>query len=248
MPIQFPDLHNGTLDKYSLGRLDAGKFAKTTVAVRGKDGNVRKAVDVSKRSSMTYAGEFEVLHPKSPASKFTLIKYEVGDFFTPHVDHKGDFTCLILGGTEYEGGVLKLNDNGVEVSVKPGANKYLMVIFAVDVQHEVTPVTKGVRYILKASIEEKTNDESYLPYKRINHFQDWIRNFQDKESTDEEEEDDEKGDEEDVFGCMLDGIVDVPDVPIKRYVHDDDSSLEEGEEYDSFQECVLDDYDDGGDY
>ena len=158
LPVQFPDYRKGALDKYSLGRLDPEKFAKTTVAVRGKDGIVRKTVDVSKRSSMTYADAFQVLHPKCPTSTFTLLKYEVGDFFTPHVDHKGRFTCLILGGTEYEGGVLKLQDDGLEVSVKPGANKYLMVIFAVDVQHEVTPVTKGVRYILKTSLDDLGND------------------------------------------------------------------------------------------
>ena len=145
------------------------------------------------------------------------------------------------GGTEYEGGVLKLQDDGLEVSVKPGANKYLMVTFAIDVQHEVTPVSKGVRYILKASLDDL--GDNGVQYDGVE--EDGNSDCGDNSNEDEEEEEEEE-DEGGIFGCMLDGIVDVPDVPIKRYVHDDDS-LEEGEEYDS-QEKVLDDYDDGGDY
>lgn len=39
---------------------------------------------------------------------------------------------------------------------------YTMLIFSTDFLHEVTPITEGVRYVLKATIDDEEEEEEYF--------------------------------------------------------------------------------------
>jgi hypothetical protein len=115
---------------------------------------------------------------------FSLLKYEEGDFFLNHRDtnlttdeieiHK--YTCLIFcpygeDNEILEGGelVLKHPDGLYEIKFDPAVetrkNRFVMVIFSIDMYHEVLPIIKGSRWVFKKPlfvIEEnlkKTEEE-----------------------------------------------------------------------------------------
>lgn len=112
----------------------------------------------------------------SDYSDCEIIKYEVGDFFTCHRDtivsdcmgrgeHK--YTCLVYGTFEqedgyFEGGELifrhpeKLYDICIDLSNEIKNNKYVVVVFSVDMWHEVLPIKNGTRYVLKKPLFVKT--------------------------------------------------------------------------------------------
>lgn len=99
---------------------------------------------------------------------FDFIKYEEGDFFLNHrdtcmlgeVNSEHAYTCLIFCpfGEDYqmlEGGelILREPDGSYEIkfdsSVETRNGRYVMVIFSIDMYHEVLPIIKGTRYVFK---------------------------------------------------------------------------------------------------
>lgn len=98
---------------------------------------------------------------------FSLLKYEEGDFFLNHldtdmsndVDGSHEYTCLIFcpyGENKIlEGGELVLrNSDGLyeikfDPSVETKQGRFTMVIFSIDMYHEVLPIIKGTRYVFK---------------------------------------------------------------------------------------------------
>jgi len=97
-----------------------------------------------------------------------LIKYEEGDFFLNHrdtnmsneIDGTHEYSCLIFCpyGEDYntlEGGELMLKhpDGLYEIKFDPAIEtrqgRFVMVIFSIDMYHEVLPIIKGSRYVFK---------------------------------------------------------------------------------------------------
>jgi len=111
--------------------------------------------------------------------EFSLLKYETGDFFLNHRDTKlpdiiknngikeiHQYTCLIFcpyGENEIlEGGelIFKHPDALYEIKFNPGVetkkNNFVMLIFSIDMYHEVLPIIKGIRYVFKKPLFVKT--------------------------------------------------------------------------------------------
>ena len=131
----------------------------------GKDN--KNFVDLKDRSSWTYKEKIKLNHyfPDFTNKEYDLIKYEEGDFFNLHKDSQGTHTLLIFCPSEFEGGDLILKkDNAFEIKIKPSIikDRYMMLKFSTDFLHEVTPVTKGKRYILKSFMDLKDYEEEYL--------------------------------------------------------------------------------------
>lgn len=99
---------------------------------------------------------------------FSLLKYEEGDFFLNHldtnmsneIDGTHEYTCLIFcpydkDFTTLEGGELMLREpNGLyEIKFDPAVETrhghFVMVIFSINMYHEVLPIIKGTRYVFK---------------------------------------------------------------------------------------------------
>ena len=115
-------------------------------------------------------------------SRCEMLKYEKGDFFTIHRDtvmrdtfNKGEhkYTCLIFGTFEQENGYFEggelvfkhpngLYDIKLDISKEIKNNKYVAVIFSIDMYHEVLPIISGTRYVLKKPLFVKTK-EPYIP-------------------------------------------------------------------------------------
>jgi len=107
---------------------------------------------------------------------FTLLKYETGDFFLNHRDtdltdalddivHK--YTCLIFCPYRDDNHILKggelflrhpdgLYEIKFDPSVETNKNHFVMVIFSIDMYHEVLPVISGSRYVFKKPLFVKT--------------------------------------------------------------------------------------------
>ena len=105
---------------------------------------------------------------------FTMLKYEPGDFFLNHCDtdlsnyKDGDhkYTCLIFcpfseNNEILEGGELILKhpeglyDIKFDPAVETRQNRFVMVIFSIDMYHEVLPIIKGSRWVLKKPLFDK---------------------------------------------------------------------------------------------
>jgi len=117
---------------------------------------------------------------------FSLLKYETGDFFLNHRDTDlsnaldnliHQYTCLIFcpygdDNNILKGGELMLKhpDGLYEIkfdpSVETNKNRFVMVIFSIDMYHEVLPIISGSRYVFKkplfvkriSTIIEERND------------------------------------------------------------------------------------------
>ena len=127
-----------------------------------------ECVDLEQRSSWTCKKTVNIyLSPDVDVQlEFKLIKYEVGDFFTLHKDSHGTHTCLIFCPSDFKGGILTLKKNDLcEINIRPqvmrkvSENCFTMLTFSTDFLHEVSPITEGVRYVLKASIEKEDSEE-----------------------------------------------------------------------------------------
>ena len=77
------------------------------------------------------------------------MKYEIGEFYKEHIDGSAEhsvrtLSCSIILNDDYEGGKLKFFNGNYEVEAKKGD----MILFPSNFMfpHQVTPVTKGVRY------------------------------------------------------------------------------------------------------
>jgi len=121
---------------------------------------------------------------------FTMLKYEPGDFFLNHRDtdmsnyenRKHLYTCLIFcpfskDNELLEGGelILKHPEGLYEIKFDPSVetrqNRFVMVIFSIDMYHEVLPIIKGSRWVLKKPLfdrvfikgrKEESEDEGEL--------------------------------------------------------------------------------------
>ena len=115
--------------------------------------------DLEQRSSWTYKDKVELFDILSVYNKleYKLVKYKEGDFFNLHKDSQGTHTVLIFCPSDFEGGDLILKkDTSFELKIKPSEIKdsFMIVKFSTDFLHEVTPITKGRRYVLKSFIED----------------------------------------------------------------------------------------------
>lgn len=153
----------GDLTDY-LNRIQSDKFTRTKVAITDYN-EIKSVKDLSIRSSWTYNDKInvyneEIIQLSDDELEFTLLKYEKGDFFKLHKDHKGSHTCLILGGTQFQGGILTIKNNIFEIKINPEDIKdgYYMIIFSINFLHEVTPIIDGIRYVLKSSFYTKSKD------------------------------------------------------------------------------------------
>ena len=99
---------------------------------------------------------------------FSLLKYETGDFFFNHHDTKlptqsgetHEYTCLIFcpygeNNDILEGGELifkhpeSLYEIKFDSSVETKKNHFVMIIFSIDMYHEVLPIISGTRWLFK---------------------------------------------------------------------------------------------------
>jgi len=142
--------------------------------------NNTSVIDLEQRSSWTHNKKFIVNSIQADNyfennniinndNKYQLLKYEKDDFFNIHLDTKQNdnhkYTCLILlkdDNNDYEGGELILNDkdNVFNININStNINSCVMIIFSLDLFHKITPVTKGVRYVLKKPLfnDSKSN-------------------------------------------------------------------------------------------
>ncbi len=117
--------------------------------------------------------QIHVLHPNwviHPV-RFSLLSYNIGDFFRPHCDHnqgiresnnkkfKHVSTILIIPPKylhEHEGGELKLYLENDITTVKATDN-WTILIFELGIVHEVTELKSGQRYVFKGEIYERLN-------------------------------------------------------------------------------------------
>lgn len=176
-------------------------FTRTLATV-----NNSRVEDLEQRSSWTHNKTFDIKSPdissyfgramcpiRSPKedphneSRYQLLKYEKGDFFNKHLDRKQtpehEYTCLIIINdkeNEYEGGELILTDqdNIYNIHVSEACKlECVMIIFSIDLYHEITPITKGARYVFKKPMydyvykpksneneTEKSNEEDFKDF------------------------------------------------------------------------------------
>ena len=151
--------------------LDPSYFTRTLASVSGES-----VLDLSLRSSWTNRYKFRIETPDEVQDFFkqhnimtgdafdiyTLLMYQEGDFFKNHRDrqvsphHK--YTCLIFFFDEdnhYEGGNLILHkaENLFKIDFKTSNyNGFLMVIFSLELYHEVLPIIRGTRYVFKKTL------------------------------------------------------------------------------------------------
>lgn len=128
----------------------------------------KEYIDLEERSSWTCKKTIHLLSSGDIDSQleFKLLKYEPGDFFKLHKDSQGTHTCLIFCPSEFKGGTLTLKKNDLcEIKIRPEVmqpvckNCFTMLTFSTDFLHEVSPITEGVRYVLKATIEKEDSEE-----------------------------------------------------------------------------------------
>lgn len=84
-----------------------------------------------------------------------VLKYTEGCFASKHIDSAGKYTCLIyLAGFQSEGGDLVLYQNNQEIDrfCPSTIQEDTMVFFPAHMEHEVLPVTKGERYVIKLAL------------------------------------------------------------------------------------------------
>lgn len=168
-------------------------FEQTLVGIGSE-----KILNLEKRSSLTHKRTFKFDMPNeanefikqndilsdidSKYDSFSLLKYNVGDFFLNHRDtdltkssdnliHK--YTCLIFfpynenneDNQILKGGelIFKHPDGLYEIKFDPSIeinkNKFVMVIFSIDMYHEVLPITNGTRFVFKKPLFIKGNNE-----------------------------------------------------------------------------------------
>ena len=151
--------------------LDPTYFTRTLASVGGES-----VLDLSLRSSWTNRYKFRIETPDEVQDFFkqhnimtgdafdiyTLLMYQEGDFFKNHRDRQVSphhrYTCLIFffdEDNQYEGGNLILHkaENLFKIDFKPSNySGFLMVIFSLDLYHEVLPIIRGTRYVFKKTL------------------------------------------------------------------------------------------------
>ena len=91
-----------------------------------------------------------ILDSNMNVSDIQILKYPIGGFYKPHVDH-GDkinrsLSFLYLVNENYKGGELYFFNDGKEYPVKVEKNKLIVFPSNFMYMHGVKPVTEGVKY------------------------------------------------------------------------------------------------------
>ena len=156
--------------------LDQTKFVQSTVAKDNKDivndgvrsSKIYKKCNIKLSSSCSYdyynrkinTTKVKPLKNSLECSvkyEFDLIKYEEGDHFNEfHYDtfRNGNVaTLLIFCPSEYTGGDLVFKIDDVEHIIKTDEFKEITCVIFGKVLHKCTPITNGIRYVLKGSIK-----------------------------------------------------------------------------------------------
>lgn len=126
-----------------------------------KDCNIEikplKSYDYSRKLDTTKVKLLKNSLECSIGHRFDLIKYEKEDHFNEfHYDtftNGNVATLLIFYPSEYTGGDLVFNIEGVEHVVKTSEFKDVMCVIFGNVLHKCTPITTGVRYVIKGIVK-----------------------------------------------------------------------------------------------
>ena len=192
-------------------KLESHYFERTLAGV----GSI-EVLNLEKRSSWKHKSKFlisltkemyeffdknKIIYEKDDGyDNFSLLKYEIEDFFLNHRDtklpditrNKGikqvhQYTCLIFcpyGKNEIlEGGELifkhpeALYEIKFDPSIETKKNNFVMLIFSIDMYHEVLPIIKGTRWVFKKPLFVKTEK---------------IEDDEDEEDEDEEDDEDDE--------------------------------------------------------
>lgn len=107
--------------------------------------------------------------------KWKLLKYEKDGFFTKHKDGKKNNlhfgTMLILPPktiNSYKGGELVLYINNDKVIINQYEEKWKLIIFGLDVEHELNKVLEGTRYVFKSEVEYDNSTKLLIESKTYN--------------------------------------------------------------------------------
>jgi len=127
--------------------------------------------------------------------EWKMLKYEKNGFFKKHKDGKKNdlhfATALLLPPkviNSYQGGELVLYDNNNETIITPDEKEWKLVVFGLDVEHELKEVLEGTRYVLKTELEFDYSTKLLFESKTYNEKIDiaQIDNTEDKSKTLEE--------------------------------------------------------------
>ena len=95
--------------------------------------------------------------------------YEEGCFFSKHVDgrkniyHFGTLLLFPPNTSKFEGGDLLLYLPNEKITIAPSTfTEWTIVAFRLNVPHECTPITKGIRFVFKTELEVKTNFRGFI--------------------------------------------------------------------------------------
>lgn len=166
---------NTQIDPTYFTKLDQKKFVSSTVSKKNTDITDEKiraskiykncSIEVKPLKSYDYSRKLDTTKVKplknslecSIGYSFDLIKYEKGDHFNEfHYDtftNGNVATLLIFYPSEYTGGDLVFNIEGVEHVVKTSEFKDVMCVIFGNVLHKCTPITSGVRYVIKGIVK-----------------------------------------------------------------------------------------------
>ena len=102
----------------------------------------------------TYNEDKKVRYIPAKILDLTLLKYEEGGFYKPHVDsgriHR-EISAIIFLNNDYEGGHLQFfepNHEDLILDIKPEIGKVVIWPSNFLFPHQATPVTKGTRFVL----------------------------------------------------------------------------------------------------
>jgi hypothetical protein len=136
------------------------------------------SIDMTVRNSMVSKYKFTMDYPMElfndlhlrvdnlPLLNLQLLKYNEGNFFARHKDRKYSekhkYTILILPpmsvGNIFTGGEICINGQEIIQDI----NKYKIIIFSLDLIHNINPVLSGIRYVFKGVLYSDYNVENYL--------------------------------------------------------------------------------------
>jgi hypothetical protein len=168
--LQSHNFERTLVGKGSVEILDLGKLSSWTHKLKFKLNLPNEAIQFIEQNNIL-CGKDNIMY-----DYFSLLKYDTGDFFLNHRDtiltnvfddsiHQ--YTCLIFCPyCEFnemdEGGELlfkhpdKLYEIKFDPVVETKQNRFIMVIFFIDMYHEVLPIIRGSRWVFKKPLFVKT--------------------------------------------------------------------------------------------
>jgi len=149
---------------YETGEVEASNFKVVSLNPYTNNFNlIKEKTRIAVNSYLDYLDQPKYFFTKSLklslkySHSYRIMKYETGARIHPHSDFdSGTFGSISFNLNEnYEGGIFSFFNNNYPVNLKKGD----ALIFPADFfwVHEVTPVTKGVRYSLNSFICSYSN-------------------------------------------------------------------------------------------